>query len=115
MNVLVVEDQLESRTALCELLGLWGHRTTGAANGADALERAGSGAPDLILVDIGLPDMDGFELARRLRERVGSTVRLVAMTGQVRERSASGSVHPFDAYLVKPVDMALLSKLLDGD
>lgn len=116
VHVLLVEDHASGREALEELLSLWGCRVRTAETGAEALAQAREDAPDLVLVDIGLPDMDGYEVARRLRENLGErTGRLVAVTGfgqpEDRRRALEAG---FDEHLVKPVDPARLEGVLRG-
>jgi two-component system CheB/CheR fusion protein len=91
-----------------------GHTVFKALDGQSALETAAKEAPDVVLLDIGLPDMDGYELARRLRQlEATSKAVLVATTGfgqqQDRERSAEAGI---DYHLVKPVDLAALRGVL---
>ena len=92
-----------------------GHHATVAHSSADALERAAADRPDVCLLDIGLPQVDGYELARRLRaQATGRRPCLVAVTGysqeQDRERARQAG---FDHHLVKPADTAVLARLLD--
>jgi signal transduction histidine kinase/ActR/RegA family two-component response regulator len=106
LRVLLVDDHEEAVKALGTLLELWGHQVRIALDGPSALEIAGELRPELVLLDIGLPEMDGWEVARRLRrlpEAAGAV--LVALTGYGqradRERSREAG---FDHHLVKPVD-----------
>lgn len=114
-RVLLVEDNPGGREALEELLGLWGCEVVAVATGTEAVERALAEPPALALIDIGLPDIDGYEVARRLRDRLGEDCgRLVALTGfgqpdDRRKALAAG----FDEHLIKPVDPRNLSVLLD--
>ncbi len=100
---------------LATLLKFSGHETFAAHNGLAAVEAAAKLDPDVILLDIGLPVLNGYEAARRIREQQGQKRRplLVALTGwgqdEDRRRSQEAG---FDAHLVKPVDNAVLSKLL---
>ncbi|HEX2251920.1 MAG TPA: response regulator [Thermoanaerobaculia bacterium] len=114
LSVLVVEDSDDAREALQQLLELHDFRVTAAADGGQALARMGEAAPDVALVDIGLPDMEGYELARRLRE-VDGDLPLIAMTGygqpEDRRRALDSG---FDLHLVKPVDPEQLFDLLSG-
>jgi CheY-like chemotaxis protein/nitrogen-specific signal transduction histidine kinase len=111
-QILVVEDNEDIRVTLAELLRRRGHQVEEAADGESALEVATSRRPDVALVDIGLPSLDGFAVARRLRELSPDT-RLVAMTGygspDDRRRGAEAG---FGAHLVKPVDIDELTALL---
>jgi len=107
LDVLLVDDNDDGRRMLREVLEGAGHRVTEAVDGPQALERATAGTFDVALIDIGLPGLDGLEVARRLR-RMGprlATTPLVAITGygapQDHERSR---VAGFDLHLVKPVD-----------
>jgi len=114
-RVLLVEDNPGGREALEELLVLWGCDVVAVANGVEAVERALAEPPTLALIDIGLPDIDGYEVARRLRDGLGDGCgRMVALTGfgqpdDRRKALAAG----FDEHLIKPVDPRNLSVLLD--
>ena len=112
-NILIVEDQPDARRALQRLLQIWGHRVDTAADGIRAVELAGQRPPEMALIDVGLPGMDGYEVARRLRASLGEKVRLIALTGygqpEDRERAYDAG---FDLHLVKPVDRDQLSRAL---
>jgi CheY-like chemotaxis protein len=113
-HVLVVEDDCDSREGLKNLLELWGHSVEVAEDGAQAVERAVRARPAVALIDIGLPEIDGYEVANRIRQALGGDgIYLVALTGHAgnedRERAlASG----FDAHVSKPIDFSRLSTLL---
>jgi CheY-like chemotaxis protein len=111
-RVLVVEDHAESAEALLELLGMWGYEAHTAEDGERALDALERLHPDVVIADIGLPGMDGHELARRVRRAPGQgSTLLIALTGyggSVSEFTASG----FDHHLVKPVDLNSLERLL---
>jgi signal transduction histidine kinase len=114
-RILVVDDNEDGAETLATLLGLFGHEVRIAHDGAAALAVADEYRPDVILLDIGLPGMDGYEVARRLRDRDEfRATRLIALTGwgqdADRERSRSAG---FDLHLVKPVDPGKLRELLD--
>ena len=109
-RVLVVDDVPDSRETLVLLLQIEGHEAIAASSGPMALELALAWRPDVALLDLGLPGMDGTELARRLRalpELAG--LRLAALTGyarpQDRERTKAAG---FDAHFAKPVDPDVL-------
>ncbi|GEJ59101.1 ATP-binding protein [Anaeromyxobacter diazotrophicus] len=115
-RVLVVDDNQDAADALVEALSTQGHLATVAYDGPSGLEAAARARPEVAFLDIGLPVMDGYELARRLREVLGSGVKLVALTGygQDRDRALSRAAG-FDEHLVKPVEldqiMAVVSAL----
>jgi signal transduction histidine kinase/CheY-like chemotaxis protein len=114
LRVLVVEDNLDGRESLRELLEMWGYEVDLAATGTQGLEKALAAPPDAALIDIGLPEMDGNEVARRIRAALDADrIALIAMTGygqpEDRRRALAAG---FDTYLVKPVDPADLSRLL---
>jgi two-component system, sensor histidine kinase len=112
-HVLVIEDNTDAREMLRIALELDGHRVETAADGASGVEVALRTTPDLILVDIGLPGLDGYAVARRLRAALGHRVTLVALTGygQAEDRRRTSEAG-FDAHLVKPVDPDVLSRAL---
>jgi CheY-like chemotaxis protein len=118
-SVLIVEDDDDSREMLGELVTAFGHRPLQAANAAEALEQVREQKPDFALIDIGLPEVDGCELARRLRLAMGEVpglqTRLVALTGYsdgaMRE---SADAAGFDAYMVKPILPEALEALLSA-
>jgi CheY-like chemotaxis protein len=96
------------------LLRFSGHQVRAVYTGPRALQAAQAEAPDVILLDIGLPGMDGYEVARRLRVQQGSEgLHLIAMTGYGQESDRKRSQEAgFDHHLVKPVDPARLQELL---
>jgi signal transduction histidine kinase len=112
-RILLVEDNSDARTTLALLLRLVGHEVTVAEDGRRAIEAAVAGLPQVALVDIGLPDMDGYGVARQLRSRFGDQVFLVALTGfgQPAERQRAIDAG-FNEHLVKPVQLAALQELL---
>jgi CheY-like chemotaxis protein len=113
LRVLVVDDNVDSAETLAELLPLWGHEARVAHDGTTALEVARSFQPDVILLDIGLPGMDGFEIARRIRAEALPIRRLFAMTGYGEEEDKRKAKEAgFDDHLVKPVDPEALQKCL---
>jgi PAS domain S-box-containing protein len=114
LRVLVVDDNVDTAQSLAMLLKLYGHEVWPVHTGPKALEVAQAEQPDVILLDIGLPGMDGYEVARHLREQQGmDKVRLIAMTGYGQEADRQRSQGAgFDHHLVKPVDPAKLQELL---
>jgi len=114
LRVLVVDDNVDTAESLTMLLKLYGHEVWPAHTGPKALEVAQAEQPDVILLDIGLPGMDGYEVARHLREQQGMEgATLIAMTGYGQEADRRRSAEAgFDHHLVKPVDPAKLQALL---
>jgi CheY-like chemotaxis protein len=113
-RVLIVDDNADGAEMLAAVLNVDGHQTLVAHDGRRALQLAAEHQPDVVLLDIGLPDMDGFEVARRLRgEPRLARVRLVALTGFGQEEDRRQSVAAgFDHHLLKPVDMEALREVL---
>ena len=113
-RVLIVDDNVDTAESLALLLEVCGHEVRAVHAGADAVRAAGEFRPDAVLLDIGLPDVDGFEVARRLRAAPGfRDVLLVAATGYNRPRDRDRAAEVgFDCYLVKPFDPTRLSHLL---
>jgi CheY-like chemotaxis protein len=114
-RILVVEDNDDARETLRVLLAAEGHDVCACADGAAALEALAAFTPEVAIVDIGLPEMDGYAVARALRERLGAGVRLIALTGyglaDDRRRAADAG---FDAHLVKPAEHASLAAAIAG-
>lgn len=116
-HVLVVDDNVDAAQTLAEVLRMMGARVTIAHDGAQALEAGASSQPPcLVLLDIGLPGMDGYEIAREWRRRFGNEARLVALTGygsaEDRRRTARSG---FDGHLVKPVTVAVVEGLIRAE
>ncbi len=116
LRLMVVDDNTDAADVLCLLLEALGHTTSAEHDAEHAIERARLQAPQMLFLDIGLPDMDGYELARRLRAMPGTAdAVLVAVTGygqpDDRERARQAG---FDHHLVKPVKLAAVRELLDA-
>jgi CheY-like chemotaxis protein len=106
---------VDSRETLRRMLEIDGHRVRAAPDGIAGLEAMRSAVPEVALIDIGLPGMDGYELARRIRTEIGGERRpyLVAVTGYgLPEDRARTRAAGFDLHLVKPVDPAQLTEAL---
>ena len=113
MRVLVVDDVTDSADSLVDLLRVWGHQAQAAYDGEEGIRKARSFGPDVMLIDLGMPRMDGYELCRRLRQEFGQGIHTVALTGwgakvdQLRSSDAG-----FNQHLTKPADPAELRNLL---
>jgi CheY-like chemotaxis protein/signal transduction histidine kinase len=113
-RILLVEDDPDSRDALKTLLELSGHQVAVAADGGEAVAHVIANRPDVALVDIGLPEIDGNEVARRIRAHLGAEgIFLVALTGYGDEADeAVARAAGFDAHFTKPVELTRLERLL---
>lgn len=113
-RVLIVDDNIDGARLLARILDAGGHLTTLAHDGVQALAIARGAQPDAILLDIGLPGMDGYEVARRLRQTEGlQRVLLIAVTGYGQDRDRARSIDAgFDYHLVKPVDVSSIRELI---
>jgi PAS domain S-box-containing protein len=113
-RVLVAEDNRDAAQSLDRLLRMWGHEVRTVADGVAALEVARAYRPDVVLLDLGLPELDGYEVARRLRREPGlGGVLLVALTGYGQEEDQRRTREAgFDHHLVKPADPELLHHVL---
>jgi CheY-like chemotaxis protein len=112
-RVLVVDDNRDAADTLSTLLGALGVTVAIAYSGRDALDAIATFGPDIVLLDIGMPDMDGYETSRRIRAKYANDVLLVALTGwgqdeDLRQSRAAG----FDHHLVKPPDIERLREIL---
>jgi CheY-like chemotaxis protein len=115
-HVLVVEDHEDAREAVRCLLEVRGHQVEVAGDGPQAVAVALGSQPDVVLVDIGIPGMDGYEVARHIRASdVGKSIMLVAVTGYSQPAHRQRALEcGFDAHLVKPVDPDELYRLLEN-
>jgi CheY-like chemotaxis protein len=104
--VLIVEDNPDGRESLRILLELYGYAVAVAADGIEGVDKALRLHPDVVLIDIGLPRLDGYEVCRRLREALGHDVRLIACTAYsdpvMRQRAFDVG---FDEFQVKPMNL----------
>jgi CheY-like chemotaxis protein len=115
--VLVVEDNIDGARLMVRLLQSRGHQIRVAHDGPSALEAAREQRPEVVLLDIGLPGMDGYQVAEQLREMEGmERALLVALTGygqdEDRQRSHEAGI---DLHMIKPVDPEALIKLVASD
>jgi CheY-like chemotaxis protein len=114
LRVVIVEDSPDSADSLRLLLEVRGHEVRVAHSGPEGVDLAVAWRPDIVVSDIGLPGLDGFEVARRLRGQPGlQKTRLVALTGYgSEEEQLRGREAGFDHYLIKPADPADLERAL---
>jgi CheY-like chemotaxis protein len=114
-RMVVVDDNLDAAESLAELLGISGHQVKVAYDGRSALEVVRAHAPDVVLLDIGLPRMDGYAVARELRAEHGDRLTLIALTGYGQEEDRRRTKDAgFDHHFVKPLDLQLLVDVLAG-
>lgn len=113
-RILVVDDNIDAAVSLSRLLALLGHDVQIARDGASALHIARSMRPDFVLLDIGLPGLDGFQVAEMFRREPGlETIKIIAVTGHGHEEDRQRSLDAgIDHYLLKPVDPSFLESLL---
>jgi DNA-binding response OmpR family regulator len=113
-RVLVVDDYPDSAEIACTLLGILGHESRLATSGRAAIEEAARFEPDIVILDIGLPDVSGYEVARTLRARAtGRPMHLTALTGwgQAADRMRAFAAG-FDQFVLKPTDAAKLRAIV---
>jgi CheY-like chemotaxis protein len=113
-RVLVVDDYPEAAEVMCALMRLFGHETRSATRGREAVELARTFQPDVAVVDLGLPDLNGFEVARQLRELAGGRALYIAAVsgwaeGVDRGRTLASGI---DHHIQKPIDGAQARRLL---
>jgi PAS domain S-box-containing protein len=114
-RVLVVDDLPDAANSLAKLLPLLGHDTRTAYNGFEAIEAAKGFRPDVVLLDIGLPKLNGYETARQIKQQPwGQGIKLIAVTGWGQEEDKRRALEAgFDHHLTKPVNLAALQNLLE--
>lgn len=116
LDILVVDDWLDTAESLAELIRIWGFEARTAFSGPSALAAARVKPPDVVIMDIGMPQMDGLEAARLLRqEHDGHPMHLIAVTGHGVESTLNASIDAeFDQHLVKPADPEKIFRILNG-
>jgi len=116
LSVLVVDDNKDAADALVALLSLKGYRASAAYSGAEAIRQADTVRPDVVLLDIGMPETTGFDVARALRDyRRAPKPVIVAVTGASEPSDKlAARMAGFDHYLVKPVELQALITVLEG-
>jgi CheY-like chemotaxis protein len=112
-EILIIEDHHDGREMLRLVLEIWGHHVEVAADGEEGLRKALALRPEIALVDIGLPRLDGYQVAQRLRKELGDRVFLIACTayGSLEDQRRALEAG-FDLHLRKPVDLDLLAHWL---
>ena len=113
-RVVVIEDNEDSRELLCQLLSLSGFECSGARDGQSGLDLVTDFRPDVAIIDVGLPGIDGFEVARRLRaDARHRDVYLIALTGYGQQTDRDMALEAgFDEHVVKPVQPDKLARML---
>ena len=113
-KILVVDDNADAAQSLAILLRLRGHEVQVALGGAEALQMVDDNLPELVFLDIGMPDIDGYEVARLLRAELdGDTMGLIAVTGWGTEQDRIRSKEAgFDFHLTKPVGLAAVEEVI---
>lgn len=114
LNILIIEDNIDLANIMCEILGLLGHNASAANNGSEGIAKAKELSPNVIICDIGLPDMSGYELAKIIRKNPSlKDTYLIAASGYAQpeyvERSKEAG---FNIHLAKPVEFATLEMVL---
>ena len=114
-RILLVEDNPDGRETLRLLLTMWGHQVKVAGDGVQGVRVALDWKPEVAVVDIGLPLLDGYQVAQHVRAALGTEVFLIALTGEPGpDAPARATLAGFDAFLPKPADWNELSRLGGG-
>jgi len=115
-RVLLVDDNRDVATSICRFVRLLGHDVRMAFDGMEAMQMAGEFRPDVVLMDIGMPKLNGYDVARKLRsETWGRQMTLVAISGWGREADHRRSIQSgFDRHMTKPIEPLVLEALLDS-
>ncbi len=113
LRVLVVDDFPDAADVTCVLLKILGYEAAAAPCGRDALDKSSTFDPDIVMLDLGLPDMSGIEVGRKLRQRCKKRVHLAAITGSpclhLRGETRDAG---FDQHVIKPTDRAKLEAIV---
>jgi CheY-like chemotaxis protein len=115
LDIIVTDDNRENADSLAQMLRMAGHRVRVAYDGEACLALMAEQRPELVLLDLAMPGMDGFETCRAIRERFGRDLRVLAVTGFGQARDVAESAKAgFDGHIVKPVDPAKLAEGMAG-
>jgi two-component system, sensor histidine kinase len=114
-RILVVEDNRDNRDSMQMVLECWGHRVEVAEDGVQGVQKALMWQPEAAIVDIGLPLLDGFHVAKQVRAVLHQSIFLIALTGYSSRRDREQAFAcGFDVFLTKPADLDELADLLRG-
>jgi len=115
-RILIVDDNADAAASLALLLKISGHETQTANDGLEAVRTAETFLPDVVLLDIGLPKLNGFDACRQIRQQEwGRSMKIVALTGWGQEGDRREATEAgFDAHMLKPVDYRDLMTVLSG-
>ncbi|CAM3765356.1 Response regulatory domain-containing protein [Bordetella sputigena] len=111
LQILIVDDNEMASELLSEFVELLGHGSQTTATAGAAIAACEARRPDVVITDIVLPDLDGYELASRLRAAYGKELRILALSGLPRNNDRAEAVN-FDAWLEKPLDLSVLERML---
>lgn len=115
LDIVVTDDNQENADSLAQMLRLAGHQVRITYDGESCLEAVAERMPDLVLLDLGMPGLDGFSTCRRIREAHGRGLRILAVTGWGQARDVADAAKAgFDGHIVKPVDPAKLAEGMAG-
>jgi CheY-like chemotaxis protein len=115
LSVLIVEDDFDNAESWALLLRLWGHQVQIARDGRAALQTAQTALPEVVLLDLALPKMDGYAVAKRLCQALPKKPLFVALSGYCRESDQQRSLaEGFDHFLAKPADPSHVKRLLEA-
>jgi DNA-binding response OmpR family regulator len=113
-RVLIVDDDQDSCTTLAELCRHWGHEVASATEGQEALVVCAAFVPDVVLLDLGLPGLDGWSVARRIRAETAERIYIIALSGWTRPSDrARAFLAGVDDFFLKPANLDVLRNLLD--
>lgn len=113
LNIVVVDDQLDGAEMLADALAGYGHDVRVATLGMDALRLLDERQPDVLFLDLSLPELDGYEIARWVRSRFGNAIRVVAVTGfNTKQARDLADWAGFDAFIAKPFKLSDLEETL---
>jgi len=111
-KVLIVDDNVDAADSLALMLRAMGHEVEVAHDGRAGVEMSRRTRPDIVLLDIAMPGMSGYEAAKEIRQFLGAGVRIIAVTGYGRHEGRRQPLEPgFDQHIVKPLDPDLLKRL----